>query len=111
MLNESFQRLWNLFPAVEYRTDKQKRLAVELKEIEKLMGDEKINMTKPDWDWKASDISMLSKWISTSAEAETTQEERIAKMVALRVEKFEQKRQFVRNLLRRLKYIEDEFVV
>jgi hypothetical protein len=67
-------------------------------------------MTKPDWDWKASDISMLSKWISSSSET-ITQEERIAKMVALRVEKFEEKRQQVRNLLRRLKYIEDEFVV
>jgi hypothetical protein len=109
VLNESFQRLWNLFPSVEHRTDKQKRLANELKQIEKSISDEKINMTKPDWEWKASDISMLSKWISTSAET-ITQEERVAKMVALRVEKFEERRQFVRNLLRKVKYIEDEFV-
>jgi len=107
--NESFERLWNLFPPVQHRSDKQNRLAAELKQIEKLMADQKINVTNPDWEWKASDIQQLSKWISTSVET-TTQEEKIAKMVALRVEKFEEKRQQVRNFLRRLKYIEDEFV-
>jgi len=108
--NESFERLWNLFPPVQHRSDKQNLLAAELKQIEKLMADQKINVTNPDWEWKASDIQQLSKWISTSVET-TTQEEKIAKMVALRVEKFEEKRQQVRNFLRRLKYIEDEFVI
>jgi hypothetical protein len=64
-------------------------------------------VTDPTWDWKPSDVSLLNKWISSTTESDSSKEEKMAKMVAQRVEKFEQKRQHVRDILRRLKNMED----
>ena len=105
--NESFDRLWSLFPPLDARSAEQKKLARELQIMQKDLEEEKIKVTDPTWDWKPSDVSLLNKWISSSTESDSSKEEKMAKMVAQRVEKFEQKRQHVRDILRRLKNMED----
>ena len=103
---ESFDRLWNLFPHQSQRTHEQIKLARQLADIQNSLLSQNISVSNPTWDWKASDINLLSNWIKN----ETNDEEKIAKLTAQRVEKFEQKRQQIRDILTQLKNIEDELI-
>jgi hypothetical protein len=103
--NESVQRLIQILP-IE-KNDKYQRIAKELKKIEKKLLE--YNLATPSWDWKASDISILTKWMMEKNPQK--EETKVARMVALQVEKFEYRRQEIRAILKKLRTIEDELIM
>lgn len=99
------ERLWLLLLRERNRTQltaREEKLAKELEEVENLLPS-LVEKTQ----WKFSDIPALSQWVGDEDKA---QEEKMAKAVALRVEKLETKRQQSRRLWTRLRHLEDEIV-
>lgn len=95
-------RLWDLLlrgRAREALSTKEERVARELETLD--------DLPSHSGEWRASDIPALVNWSEDSSEED---ELRVAKSVAVRVERLEKKRQQCRHAWNRLRRLEDEIL-